>query len=384
MSPERQRARRRAVLWFLAALALIAVSLFVLHRSRDAQAPARPLVDPLSLVPPGPAFVLTVDVARLRTTDLGKKLIGSQLARLANRKTRAPWDDCQPMLSGELDRLVIAVPGADLDPNARVSEPTVGVIASGRFRKDPALLCVQGSSGFVNTVRTTIGSFDTLRDRRTTREVAARDGLLVHGDGTYFRTLLDCAEQHCPPSAPLQTTRDQLHSELRRLFGRDAPIVVTLVLPQGWLPAVLADPSAAASPLADIRAAALRLEVTAALTFAGTLRCDRDDSCTRLEHFLTTLRTDLATLDPTLAAFFTKLTLTRQGPALDFSGTLTLADLDQLSALLSPPTPPTGASGASASPSASAASPSPSAPSPSASQSAPHTPPRPAPSAGSR
>ena len=342
MRPERQRARRRAALWFLVALALLAASLFVLQRSRHEKPPAPPLVDPLSLVPPGPAFVLTVDVARLRTSELGQKLIGSQLERLAHRHTRAPWDDCRPMLNNELERLAIAVPTGNGN-GAAASDPSVGVIAAGRFRKSDILLCAQGSTGFANTARTTIGSFDTLRDRRTTHEVAARDGLLVHGDGAYFRTLLDCAEQRCPPAASAESTRDQLHSELRRLFGRDAPIVLTLVLPQGWLPAVLADPAAAASPLADIRAAALRLEVTTTLAIAGTVRCDRDESCARLDHFLTTLRADIASLDPQMAALLAKLTLARTGAALDFSGTLSLADLDQLSALLSPASAPSAA-----------------------------------------
>jgi len=344
MSPERQRARRRAALWLLAASALLLATLFLLQRSRGAAPPAPPLIEPLSLIPAGPAFVLTVDVARLRTTALGRSLVGKQLERLAPRKDGAPWDGCEPKLSAQVDRLAFSVPAAEPSGNgASAPSTTLGVIAAGRFRKDAALMCVLGTSGSLDaTVLTTIGSFATRRDPRTTREVAARDGLLIQSDGPYFRALLDRAEQHGPRITEAEATRDKLHAELRRLVGQNAPIVASLVLPHGWLSAALSDPTAEASPLADIRAAALRLDVGTALTLAGTIHCDRDDSCTRLERFLTTLRTDLAPLDADAATLLAKLTLTRHGPTLDFSGTLTLADLDHLGTLASPtPAPST-------------------------------------------
>jgi hypothetical protein len=338
MSPERQRARRRAALWLLAAGAVVLGAVFALQRSRGAQPPGPPLVDPLSLVPAGPAFVLTVDVARLRTTDLGRKLVGMELERLVTPKGGAPWHDCQPLLSAEVDRLAVSVPSVDTTlGRAATSGATPGVIAAGRFLKHRALMCALGSAGSLDaTVSTTIGSFDTRRDPRTTREVAARDGLLVESEGAYFRALLDRAEQAHTRTTKAEDTRDKVHAELRRIVGKNAPIVASLVLSHGWLPSMLGDPAAEASPLADIRAAALRLELTTSFALAGTLLCERDEPCARLEHFLTTLRTDLVVLNPDAATLLNKLTLVRDGTSLNFSGTLDLADLDHLSALASP------------------------------------------------
>jgi len=361
MSPERQRARRRALLWLLAAGALVLGAAFALHRSRGMGLPPPPLVEPLSLVPAGPAFVLTVDVARLRTTDLGRKLVGSELGRLAAKKGGAPWNDCQPLLGAEVDRLAVSVPSVEAALN-HPSGATLGVIAAGRFPKHRALMCALGSAGSLDaTVSTTIGSFDTRRDPRTSREVAARDGLLVQSDGAYFRALLDRAERAHTRTTKAEDTRDKVHAELRRLVGQNAPLVASLVLSQGWLPTLLGDPAAEASPLANLRAAALRLELTSTFAVAGTLLCERDEPCVRLEHFLTLLRSDLGTLDPDLAALLAKLTLERDGASLNFSATLTLADLDRLSILASPaPTPsslPAPARSATASPMPNASAP---------------------------
>jgi len=334
---ERQRARRRAFAWLLAAAAIVAGALFVLRRNRHATPPDLRLVEPLSVVPAGPAFVLTVDVARLRATALGRELIGKELARLATAKDRPPGERCESALSADVDRLAVAVP-ANEPKAATVAPASFGVIAAGRFQKDPALRCAAGSSGNLEaTVRSTIGSFETRRDPKTTREVAARDGLLVQSDGAYFRALLDHAEQRQLKSTEAEDTRDRLHAELRRVVGQNAPIVASLVLAPGWLAQVLGDPAAEASPLAEIRAAALRAEVADDFTLAGTIRCERDDACARLERFLSTLKGDLGAVKAGGAlSLFGKLSLTRRGAALDFSGTFGPADLDQLNTVAAP------------------------------------------------
>jgi hypothetical protein len=323
--------------WLLAAAALVAAAGFVLWRSRGSTPTQPPLVDPLSVVPAGPAFVLTVDVARLRATALGRELIGKELERLASAKARPAGERCESALSAEVDRLAVAVPAGDKS-GAPATAASLGVIAAGRFREDAALRCAAGSSGNLDaTVRSTIGSFDTRRDPKTMREVAARDGLLVQSDGAYFRALLDRAEQRQLHATEAEDARDRLHAELRRVVGRNAPIVASLVLPPGWLAQLLGDPAASASPLAEIRAAALRVEVAANFTLTGTLRCDRDDACARLEHFLTTLKSDLSALNATFALpLLGKLSLVRRGPALDFSGTFDSADLAQLDAFTLP------------------------------------------------
>jgi hypothetical protein len=329
-SSERLRARRRALSWLLAAAAVIAGALFALWRGSQGTASDPPLLEPLSVVPAGPAFVLTVDVARLRGSALGRELIGKELAQLAPAMTGAAGEHCESTLSSDIDRLAVAVPA-----NEPQAPATFGVIAAGRFQKDPALRCAAGSSGNLEgTVRSTIGAFDTLRDPKTTREVAARDGLLVQSDGPYFRALLDRAEQRQPKTTEAEDARDRLHAELRRVVGQNAPIVASLVLPPGWLARMLAEPSAEASPLAEIRAAALRVEVASDFTLAGTIRCDRDDACARLEHFLSALKNDLGALNAAGAlSLLSKLSLARRGAALDFSGTFGAVDIDQLNSV---------------------------------------------------
>jgi len=341
---ERQRARRRALSWLLLAAAMVAGAAFVFWRSRHAVPPEPPLVEPLSVVPAGPAFVLTVDVARLRRTALGRELIGKELARLATAQARPARERCESALSAEVDRLAIAVPAND--PKASTSTPaTLGVIAAGRFHKDPALRCAAGTAGNLDaTVRATIGSFETRRDPRTAREVAAREGLLIESDATYFRALLDRAEQQQARTTEAEDARDRLHAELRRVVGQNAPIVLSLVLPRGWLAQLLGDPEAEASPFAEIRAAALRVEVADTFTVSGTLRCDQAEACARLERFLAALKSDLGALNVGGAAsLLGKLSLVRRDAALDFSGTFGPTDLDQLNAVALPPAAPPSA-----------------------------------------
>jgi hypothetical protein len=213
---------------------------------------------------------------------------------------------------------------------AGTSPSSFAVIATGRFQKRAALACALGSVGDGAAIRTTIGSFDTLRDPKKDGELAARDGLLVVSAGDYLRAVLDRAEgQHGPPAVP--DDRDRLHAELRRTLGQGAPVIATLVLPPGWLASAMGDPEAEHSPLAVMRTAALRATVTNAVELAGTVACENEAGATRLEHFLATLRSDLGAerLDGMLA-LLTALKVVRHGAMLDFSGHFQPDDLARL------------------------------------------------------
>lgn len=314
---ERTRARRNALYWFLLAAAIIGGAVVLFLRDRGPIRPETPSVDPLALVPPGPAFVLTVDVARLRGDAGVAELLGRELERFDAGAERAAFSDCVPKLSGDVERVAVAVSHAS----------AFALIATGRFKRAAALECAVASVGNGAAVRTTIGSFETVRDPKKSGEFAARDGLLVVSDGDYFRAVLDRAEGH-QPAAATPDDRDRLHAELRRTVGQGAPVIASLVLPRGWLGTLMGDAEAERSPLAVLRTAVLRANVGNGLDVAGTVVCENEADATRLERFLTTLRADLGgeRVEGALA-LLTALAIVRRGAALDFSGRVDATEL---------------------------------------------------------
>jgi len=325
---ERTRARRIALYWLLFAAAVVTGAAVLLVRERAFLRPEAPSVEPLALVPPGPTLLLTVDVARLRADPQAAQVFGRELGRFDAGAGRAAWSECVPKLSGDIARVAVAVTNAS----------SFAAIAVGRFTKAAALACARASVGNGAALRTTIGSFETVRDPQKSGELAARDGLLVVSDGDYLRAVLDRAEgQRDAAAAP--NDRDRLHAELRRTVGQGAPIVLSVVLARGWLGGLLGDPEAERSPFAVVRTAALRANVTSgpdanrtsALDVNGSVACENEADAARLERFLTTLRADLGAehADGALA-LLSALTLVRHGAALDFSGRVALSDAVKL------------------------------------------------------
>ncbi|HEV8548558.1 MAG TPA: hypothetical protein VGQ57_06010 [Polyangiaceae bacterium] len=326
---ERAKARRHALYWVVAALALVLAAFAVLRRGLSATSNgASAVADPLSLVPPGPAFVLTVDVMRLRASPFGAELLGKGLERLNPRGAEGAVRSCQSLLGG-LERLAVSMPAGDA-ANAPAAA-SFGVVGAGHFSKTAVLDCARATAGGRDAVPTTIGSFDTLRVPEKSGELAARDGLFVVSDGDYFRALLDRAEGHPGRASAGSAARDGLHAELRRVIGQSAPIVATLTLEPGWLSRMAGDPEADRSPLAALRAAALRANVTRELELSGMLATTSDDDAARVERFFTNLKSDLGPLATTGAlGLLSKVALVRHGSELDFSGKLSLADLETL------------------------------------------------------
>jgi hypothetical protein len=317
---ERRRARRNALYWFLLAAAIIAGAALLFTFDRTPKVPDAPSLEPLSLVPPGPAFVLTLDITALRANPAAEAFLGAELERLDAGTGGPAWGECVPKLNRDVARVAVA----------GTSPASFAVIASGRFQKGAALACAQASVGNGAAIRTTIGSFETLRDPKKKGELAARDGLLVVSEGDYFRAVLDRAEaRREAPAAPDE--RDRLHAELRRTVGQGAPVIATVVLPRGWLASSLGDPEAERSPLAAIRTLALRANVTNAAELAGTIACENEPDATRLEHFFATLRADLGAerLEGALS-LLTALKVVRRGALLEFSGRLSPDDLTRL------------------------------------------------------
>jgi hypothetical protein len=316
-------AKRRAVvavaLVFGLALALDAAR--VAYRREAAPKPA-PALRPLAVVPPGPALVVSVDVRRLRATRAGEALLGKSIAELAGKT-------CESAVFADIDELVLALPG---EAAGAASPGALGLVASGHFAGANVVACaerrVRARGG--EPMKTTIGSFASVRDRRHVGEIAARDGLLVVSDGSYLRDLLDAADGHRADGTPAERERDQLHAEFRRVVGRGAPIVATLALPEGWLARTLADPEAELSPLATLRTAALRADVNAEVDVAGVIGCRDADGCERLERFFGAARADLATLLPGSAELLNRLELRRENARLELTARASTAELAKL------------------------------------------------------
>jgi hypothetical protein len=318
--------KRGVVLGAAAVVAVGLATLLIVGRSEDAPKPP-PELRPLAVIPPGPALVVSVDVKRLRATRSGQVLLGKGLAALAGAA-------CESTLAADLDELALAMPAGDA--LGGLNSDALALVADGRFLGAGVVACAETRIGARGgePVKTTIGSFTSVRARRHSGEIVARDGLLVVSDGSYLRDLIDAADVKRTDGTPAERERDALHTELRRVVGRGAPIIATLVLPEGWLAHALADPATELSPLARIRTAALRAELTDHVAIAGIIGTESAEASARLERFFDGARTDLTTLFPASTELFARVHFERHDARIDFNATLTDADLAALAAEL--------------------------------------------------
>jgi hypothetical protein len=320
----------RAVHWLILAAAIVALAVVLTRRgtapTRSGITPTRPL----AVIPPGAAFVLTADLARLRTTAAGKMLAEAAWRELDPGRAPCGFEPLR-----DVDQVALAVPSEGLAAGAAKDTGTtdIVVVASGRFVAalvaDCAAQKITARGGDV--VRTGIGSFIAVRDRKSAGEIAVRNGLLVLSDGAYLRSVLDAADGHADTGSELERGSDALHSELRRSFGKSAPLIATLVLPTGWLQRALDDPEAARSPLAHIRSAALRAEVTTHVTWNALLACEAADGCAAVDRFLASARNDLTLLlGPSIGAELSRVRVERRDARIELAGTVTLEQLRSL------------------------------------------------------
>ncbi|HEY3497481.1 MAG TPA: hypothetical protein VGK73_22445 [Polyangiaceae bacterium] len=305
--------------WLVVALAIVASAIWLVRRG-SALRPSAVSVEPLAVVPAGPAFVLSVDLARLR-----KSKAGLALARAGSEELAKAGKTCGFEPLRDVDQLALAVPGsAKLDPGAALpASHEIAVIASGRFVGPVVVDCIarqiQERGG--EPVRTTIGSFASVRDRRGAGEIAVKNGLFVLSDGPYLRRVLDAAEGHRADGNESERVRDRLHAELRRSFGGQAPIIATLALPEGWLEQALGDPEVRRSPLALLRSAALRAEVSDRVELRALFACAKSADCDGVEAFLKNVRADLGpALGPALSKRLAEVSLQRNGERIELSG----------------------------------------------------------------
>jgi hypothetical protein len=310
----------------LAAVTLVGAAVWLVRRGSEVR-PAVPLPKPLAVVPAGPAFLLTLDLARLRATPAGLAVANASSRELSKRTGQACGFD--PLR--DVNELVVAVPAnVRLETGAALPRSdAVAVIAGGRFVGPVVADCVarQIKARGGEPLRTTIGSFASVRDGRSSGEIAVRNGLLVLSDGAYLRLLLDAAEGHRPDGSAEERVRDRLHAELRRTFGQGAPLVATLALPEGWLENALGEPDVGRSPLSRLRSAALRAEVRDQVEIRALLACAGPTECEPVERFLRDARAELAPVfGAELAKRLAELVLERHAERIELSGRLDAAE----------------------------------------------------------
>ncbi len=146
---------------------------------------------PLSIIPPGSAFLLSADLRMLAGSPLGA-FIAARLGRSAGASKLVELCGFDPLT--RLDQLVLAVPSANLA--AQEHPEDFGIVASGRFRAAEITRCARSAitARGGQALQTKLGSFDSVRDRQqSSGEIAAKDGLGVVSGGVYFRELLAAA-----------------------------------------------------------------------------------------------------------------------------------------------------------------------------------------------
>lgn len=320
-------------------VAVLALSAFVIVKRREpsgAAPRAKTELRPLALVPPGPAFVMTVDVARLRASRFAPALARLGIAELMGTSAACRFDPLR-----DLTELVVSSPGlpagATFDTSATGDSATpAAAIATGHFQGGVVAGCASARiatrGGQVSM--TTLGSFTSVRDRELAAEVAARDGLVVLSEGRYLREILDIAEGRPSAGNELSRLRDHLHTELRRTFGRGAPVLATVVVPEGWLARAFG-PEAQASPLATIRSAAFRVEVNDRIGIGGFLGCLSEKDCGEVAAFLRETSQSVAPLlGPEGARLLGSVSIRTERERIELYLELDGADLAALGALL--------------------------------------------------
>ena len=301
----------------------------------DARSTAADERSPLSLIPPGSAFLLSADLRALARAPLGA-FIAERLGRSAGASKLAQTCGFDPL--ARLDQLALSVPSANLTTPGHPED--FGIVASGHFRAGEIARCASTaiSARGGEPIQTKLGSFDSLRDRSASSgEIAAKDGLLVVSGGSYFRELLDSAEQ--PAEARKPDVRDTRHAELRRALG-PAPLLASWLLAEGWFARVAGDDTnARLSPLSALKSMAARVDVGKTANLLVLLECADGEGASRVANLLNDLRSSLGALplDPKLAGLAARIAVSRSGARLELGLELEQAELSAvLDTLLGP------------------------------------------------
>lgn len=304
--------RPRTILLAVLGCTLIAAAVFSWHRTRSTPAP---IESALVALPENATLAVTADLGRFDGVAIRTLMADDALRALGGiRKTCG----LEPLEHVREVALAVRAAGSQLE---------LGLAAAGDFDGEPFARCAES---LVRTrggepVRTTVGSFTTVRDRRRgwDGEVAVRDGgpLLV-GGGTYLREMIDASEGRIPALAT-----DPAHAKLRAALGEPHAVVATLLPPAGWVQRVAGEAAARRSPLAAIEAVTIGLAVGDDVIVDGRIRCRTAETCRAVGDLLQELPGLLAAPgEPDRQRLVTRLA----GVTLEIGGKLTASELRDL------------------------------------------------------
>lgn len=210
------------------------------------------------------------------------------------------------------------------------SNPAFAIVAGGDFDMPRLAGCierlVETKGGRAERQRS--GSMTLIRDQHgSDTEIALLDqGLVLVSTREHLRQLLQALDGKAP-----NVGDDPTHRSLRAAVGGQAPAIGTLAFQRGWLTQLFKDEDAERSPLAQLRAAALRLDIGGEVALDALLRCERAADVAPLQRFLSDLRGKLA---PALAeqglAALDRFELEPQGQDLRLRWKLDQKTLEQL------------------------------------------------------
>jgi len=308
-SPKQEPAGERRVTWLLLLLAL-AASVWLMRRpgAQTAAANAALGLDLESVVPPGPALLVTADVE-----SLGRGA-AQELLRAGGGALLGLREQCgfEPILG--LRRVAFAMPFRGQTRDAG----DFALIAETSLDPQAVLACAEslirkrgGQPG-----RSSLGAFTSVRDQaKPLGEVAMRaDGLFILSGGQYFRDVLDTAGGSASGDEAARL-RMQIHLGLRRKLA-PSQLQLTFIPGERW-------------PVPGVRALGLGLEVKDDLELRGFIAC-ADAACTDARELLRHWKDDLAR-DPSVSGL-SSLSVVQQHQQLLLSAQL---PRKQLAALLS-------------------------------------------------
>ena len=169
------------------------------------------------------------------------------------------------------------------------SGPAFAVVAGGDFEMPRLAVCIERliETRGGRAERHRSGSITLIRDQHgTDTEIALLDqGLVLVSTRQHLRQLLQALDGEAP-----NVGDDPTHRSLRAAVGGQAPVIGTLAFQRGWLTQLFTDEDAERSPLAHLRAAALRLDLGDDVALDALLRCERAADVAPLQRFLNELR----------------------------------------------------------------------------------------------
>jgi hypothetical protein len=278
----------RLDLWVV--LTFVGIAAFVWLASKRNSPPATSEPQPRSpyaAFPRGASLVIAANLQKLRQSPLSglvdegsREIVGESLRETCGFD---PIDRAKTLL--------LVIPNRTEHPKGD-TQPPFGIAIGGEFSEAAISSCavrvVEKRGG--EPARAKLGSFQAIRDRRATGEVAIRDGgPLLLSEGWYLREMIDALDGKTPSLAS-----DDQHATLRDSIGaKDSAILVTFISPPGWLDRMAGSEIASLSPLASLRAGAIRIEVNPRFTATLLLACPDTAHCDEIAKFVERMRTDL-------------------------------------------------------------------------------------------